>query len=59
MSQGAGKRLLFCTYHCLLDPSSGAALSARDLLALLAGRGWSCRALCGPQRDSSGGPPPA
>jgi len=41
-------RLLFASVHCYLDPSSGAALATRDLLALLAGRGWDCRALaCG------------
>src|SRR5262249_54029344 len=27
--------LLFCSSHCYLDPSSGAALSTRDLLELL------------------------
>jgi uncharacterized protein (TIGR01627 family) len=45
-------RLLFCSYHCLVDPSSGAALSTRDLLGLLAARGWPCRALCGPALDA-------
>ncbi len=41
-------RLLFASIHCYLDPSSGAALATRELLELLAARGWDCRALtCG------------
>jgi glycosyltransferase involved in cell wall biosynthesis len=41
-------RLLFASTHCYLDPSSGAALATRELLELLAARGWDCRALaCG------------
>ena len=41
-------RLLFASIHCCLDPSGGAALSTRELLELLAARGWDCRALtCG------------
>ena len=43
--------LLCCSYHCIVDPSSGAAQATRDLLALLAGRGWDCRVLCGPRVD--------
>lgn len=41
------RRLLFASTHCLLDPSSGAALATRDLLELLAARGVDCRAVCG------------
>jgi glycosyltransferase involved in cell wall biosynthesis len=42
------RRLLFASIHSYLDPSSGAALATRELLELLAGRGWDCRALtCG------------
>lgn len=41
------RRLLFASTHCLLDPSSGAALATRDLLELLAARGVECRAVCG------------
>src|SRR5713226_8505743 len=44
-------RLLFCSYHCYWDPSSGAALCTRELLELLAGRGWACRVFCGPHLD--------
>jgi len=44
-------RLLFCSYHCYWDPSSGAALCTRELLELLAGRGWGCRVFCGPRLD--------
>ena len=41
-------RLLFASTHSYLDPSSGAALATRELLELLAKRGWDCRALtCG------------
>ena len=50
-------RLLFASYHCSFDPSSGAALSTRDLLELLARRGWSCRVFCGPQLDFEASPP--
>ena len=47
---GAAKpRLLFCSYHSYLDPSSGAALSTRDLLELLAAHGWGCAVLSGPE----------
>ena len=42
------RRLLFASIHSYLDPSSGAALATRELLELLAGRGWDCRAFtCG------------
>lgn len=44
-------RILFSSYHCYLDTSSGAALSVRDLFALLAGRGWDCRVFSGPDLD--------
>jgi glycosyltransferase involved in cell wall biosynthesis len=47
----SGPRLLFCSYHGYLDPSSGAALSTRDLLELLTQRGWHCQVLCGPHLD--------
>jgi glycosyltransferase involved in cell wall biosynthesis len=41
-------RLLFASIHSYLDPSSGAAVATRELLELLAARGWDCRALaCG------------
>jgi glycosyltransferase involved in cell wall biosynthesis len=47
----AAPRLLFCSYHCCFDPSSGAALAGRDLLELLAARGWECGVYCGPRLD--------
>ena len=50
-------RLLFASYHCVLDPSSGAALATRDLLALLTARGWACGACCGPLVDFDRAPP--
>ena len=41
-------RLLFASIHSYLDPSSGAALATRELLVLLAARGWDYRAfICG------------
>ncbi len=43
-----GHRLLFASIHSYLDPSSGAAIATRELLELLAARGWDCRAFtCG------------
>lgn len=47
----ASLRALFCSYHGYFDPSSGAAVSLRELFALLRRCGWHCRALCGPQMD--------
>ncbi len=44
-------RLLFASYHCYVDPSSGAAVSARELLAQLALKGWDVRIFCGPLLD--------
>jgi len=46
---------LFSSYHCYLDPSSGAALSMRGMLELLSARGWPVRAFCGPQLDHGPG----
>jgi glycosyltransferase involved in cell wall biosynthesis len=43
--------LLFCSYHCYWDRSSGAALCTRELLELLTRRGWLCRVFCGPHLD--------
>jgi glycosyltransferase involved in cell wall biosynthesis len=51
----ARPRLLFCSYHSYLDPASGAALSTRDLLELLAGHGWDCAVLAGPELDALSG----
>jgi hypothetical protein len=50
-------RLLFCSYHRLVDPSSGAALATCDLLELLAARGWACGTFCGPHLDFEQAPP--
>jgi len=52
---GPGRRLLCSSYHCFLDPSSGAAQSLRDLLPLLAGKGWDCRVFGGSQLDFESG----
>jgi len=46
-----GRRLLFASYHGYVDPSSGAAVSARQLLAMSARHGWEVRTLCGPLLD--------
>lgn len=48
-------KLLFASWHRLIDPSSGAAVATRDLLELMAARGWECRAFCGPQLDFESG----
>ncbi len=41
-------RLLFASIHGYLDPSGGAAICTREMLELLAARGWDCRSLtCG------------
>lgn len=45
------KRLLFTSYHCCIDPSSGAAISARVLLTLLGENGWDVHTFCGPLLD--------
>lgn len=45
-------RVLFCSYHHLLDSASGAAVCTRDLWAGLAERGWACGVLCGPDVDT-------
>lgn len=45
------RRILFTSYHSLIDPSSGAAISARELLLLLASAGWETRAFYGPLLD--------
>ncbi len=38
-------RLLFSSFHCYLDPSSGAALCTCELLELLTAHGADCRVL--------------
>ena len=48
-------RLLFSSYHCYFDDSSGAARSTLDLLELPANRAWSCRVFCGPHLDFEDG----
>jgi glycosyltransferase involved in cell wall biosynthesis len=54
---GPRPRVLSCSWHCYFDPSSGAAHSLRDLLELLAARGWACRALCAAHLDYDAPPP--
>jgi glycosyltransferase involved in cell wall biosynthesis len=50
-------RLLFASIHGYLDPSGGAAICTREMMELLAARGWDCRSLtCGVfdyQRETS------
>lgn len=38
-------RILFASIHCYLDTSSGAAISARQVMELMAERGHTCRVL--------------
>lgn len=47
----SGGRILFTSYHFLLDPSSGAAISAREMLQMLAAEAWTVRAFTGPILD--------
>jgi glycosyltransferase involved in cell wall biosynthesis len=49
-----GRRILFASYHGYIDPSSGAAVSVRELLTHLAKRGWEIRTFCGPLLDFDG-----
>ncbi len=39
-------KILFASTHCLIDPSSGAAIATRELLESLVDLGDDCRALC-------------
>jgi glycosyltransferase involved in cell wall biosynthesis len=50
-------RVMFASYHCYHDPSSGAAICTRDLFAALAGRGWRCGAFTGPFLDDPAATP--
>jgi len=47
-------RLLFASYHCLLDPASGAAVEVRELLEALAVRNVPVLAFCGARLDRLG-----
>ena len=44
-------KILFCSYHSYLDPTSGAAIATRDLLEMLSAQGWECAVLSGPDLD--------
>lgn len=48
------KRILVALYHSYIDTSSGAAISLRDLMEALAGRGTEVRVFCGPRLDFEG-----
>jgi len=54
---GERKRILFCSEHCLADGASGAAVSAVEMLSLLAKRDWEVSVLCGGKMDGKGAPP--
>jgi hypothetical protein len=45
--------ILFASHHCYLDFASGAMVSARELFAMLAERGWDCRVVCGSALDAA------
>lgn len=49
-------RVLFASYHCFDDPTSGAALCTHDLFDLLTARGWACAVFTGPYLDTAGTP---
>ncbi|OWK41747.1 glycosyltransferase [Fimbriiglobus ruber] len=55
--QGTRPRVLFASYHCHFDPSSGATLSTRDLFHQLTARGWACAVATGPQLDNPNATP--
>ncbi len=50
-------RVLFASSHCLLDPSSGAAIATLDGLKLLARAGFPCKAFCPSKLDLPGEAP--
>ena len=47
-------RILFASPHCLVDFASGAAVTTRDALQLLARHGFECRAFCASKLDGDG-----
>ena len=49
-------RVLFASYHCFEDRTSGAALCTHDLFDLLTARGWACEVFTGPHLDAPGPP---
>ncbi|AMV24070.1 2-O-methyltransferase NoeI [Gemmata sp. SH-PL17] len=49
-------RVLFASYHCFEDRTSGAALCTHDLFDLLTARGWACEVFTGPHLDTDGLP---
>ncbi len=44
-------RIVFASPHCVLDPSSGAAVATLDALEVLAGAGFCCQAFCATSLD--------
>ncbi len=49
------RRILAALYHSYIDTSSGAAISLRDMLEVLARRDWDVRVFCGPTLDFEAG----
>jgi hypothetical protein len=52
-------RVMFASYHCFRDPSSGAAVCTRDLFSALSKRGCACSVFTGPHLDDRAAPPMA
>ncbi len=50
-------RILWATRYCLIDHTSGAALSAREMLCQLASRGWEVEVIGATVFETGGGPP--
>ncbi len=45
-------RLLFCSVASYWDPGSGAAITTKELLELMAANGWNCSVFCGSRVDA-------
>lgn len=54
---GRAPRLLWITRSCLMDHTSGAALSAREMLVQLVARGYEVEILGATVFDAGQGPP--
>ena len=49
------RRIAFASPHCLIDSFGGASIATSQLLQLLQGSGFECRAFCGPRLDAPEG----
>ena len=49
------RKIAFASPHCLIDSFGGALIATSQLLQLLQGSGFECRAFCGPRLDAPEG----